>query len=92
MQADDLENDSKNINKKYRFGTEVLMGEGGARSGLGFRAGYNSAGVAAGLQLNVGLFGLQASTYAEDVGTNNRVVIDRRQEIVLKINVTEYDD
>jgi hypothetical protein len=90
LQFDELENSNQNVNKKLKFGTELLVGEdGGSRSAFGFRAGYNSAGVSAGLQLNLGLFGLQASSYAEDVGVNNRSVIDRRQEIVIQIDVSE---
>jgi hypothetical protein len=73
--------------KKIRSGLELLLGEGYSKSPLGIRVGGNDAGWSAGIHLNVGLIGVEASTNAVDIGINNHREIERRTTAIIYIDL-----
>ncbi|MDQ3235408.1 MAG: hypothetical protein M3Q07_26655 [Pseudobdellovibrionaceae bacterium] len=76
---------------KLRFGTELTIGNAfGADSGFSLRTGYSFAGMSFGMGVNVGMFGLQAASFAEDIGADADRVIERRSVINLGINIADY--
>jgi hypothetical protein len=76
---------------KLRFGTELTIGNAfGAESGFSVRTGYSFAGISYGLGVNAGMFGLQAASFAEDIGADADRVIERRTVINLGINIADY--
>ncbi|WP_141734702.1 hypothetical protein [Oligoflexus tunisiensis] len=76
---------------KLRFGTELTFGNAfGAESGFSIRSGYSFAGVSYGLGANLGIFGLQAASFVEDIGADASRVIERRSVINLGINIADY--
>lgn len=76
---------------KLRFGTELTIGNAfGADSGFSVRTGYSFAGISYGLGVNAGMFGLQAASFAEDIGADADRVIERRTVINLGINIADY--
>ncbi len=76
------------VAKKAKTGLELTFGSlFGSSSIFGLRAGGNSAGASFGAHLNFGLLGFQAASYAEDIGTDNNRVIERRYLAMFGINV-----
>lgn len=78
------------VNKKFRLGTELLLGIHSGRPLFSLRAGYNLAGMSAGITLDVGLISLQYANQAEDIGVGNIHMVERRHVAVLAINVAEF--
>jgi hypothetical protein len=76
---------------KLRFGTELTFGNAfGAESGFSLRSGYSFAGISYGLGANLGMFGLQAASFVEDIGADASRVLERRSVINLGINIADY--
>jgi hypothetical protein len=90
LEADRLLDDAVAFTKKYRFGTELALGGFGSYATLALRGGYNDAGPSGGVMLNLGLLGLEASTYGVDLGSGNEKVIERRYMGSVVINVAEF--
>lgn len=78
------------VSKKFRFGTELLLGIHSGRPLFSLRAGYNLAGVSAGATFDLGLLSFQYSNQAEDIGVGNQHMVERRHVAVFAINVAEY--
>ncbi|HET9240190.1 MAG TPA: hypothetical protein VFO10_23200 [Oligoflexus sp.] len=91
LEANQLTQKSIPSKDKLRFGTEMTIGNAfGAESGFAVRAGYSMAGISYGLGVNAGMFGLQAASFAEDIGADASRVIERRTVINLGINIADY--
>lgn len=91
LEADKLSDDNTSIEKKVRMGMELTMGKRfGGLSGLGLKLGFNSAGVSGGMRINLGLMGLQLSSYGVDIGDENKKLIERRNIGMVSINLGEY--
>lgn len=77
--------------KKLRTGLEFSVGDRfGSDAGLSLRSGYNNAGLSYGLGFNLGILGLNGSSFAEDVGVNNKRVIERRYVVNFAVNVADF--
>ena len=59
-------------------------------AGFSLRSGYNSAGLSYGCGINLGILGINASSFAEDVGVNNKRVVERRFVVNFAVNVADY--
>jgi hypothetical protein len=91
LEANQLTQKSIPSKDKLRFGTELTIGNAfGADSGFAVRTGYSMAGISYGLGVNAGMFGLQAASFAEDIGADSSRVIERRTVINLGINIADY--
>ncbi len=91
LQANHLTQNSVLTKDKFRFGTELTIGNAfGAESGLSVRTGYSAAGLSFGLGFNLGMIGLQAANFAEDIGAGNSRVVERRSVINLGLNIADY--
>lgn len=91
LQANQLTQNAVANRDKLRFGTELSFGNAfGAESGFALRAGYSAAGASMGLGFNLGIFGLQAASFAEDIGAAGEHVLERRSVINLGINIADY--
>ncbi len=91
LEANQLTQKSIPSKDKLRFGTELTIGNAfGAESGFSVRTGYSFAGISYGLGVNAGMFGLQAASFAEDIGADASRVIERRTVINLGINIADY--
>lgn len=90
-EAHELSNSDKATSKKLRAGLEFNLGSNpGNRAGFSLRSGYNSAGASFGLGMNLGLIGINAASFAEDVGVNNKRVIERRFVLDFAVNVADF--
>lgn len=88
LEADHLGDAERAVEKKLRTGAELTIGGlFGSESGVGLQGGYNRAGGSYGVHANIGLIRLQAASYAEDIGSDNNLVTDRRYVGILSINV-----
>jgi len=88
IEADKLEEKDTAIEKKVRTGLELTLGSlFGNNSVFGLKGGYSSAGASYGIQANIGLLGVQASSFAEDIGIDNQKVIERRYVATISVNV-----
>ncbi|MCX6127357.1 MAG: hypothetical protein NTV34_21765 [Proteobacteria bacterium] len=77
--------------KKLRSGLELTLGhENGSRALFGLRAGGTSAGASYGAHINLGLIGLEASSYAVDIGIDNERLIERRTSAAVYIDVASF--
>jgi hypothetical protein len=91
LEANQLTQKSIPSKDKIRFGSELTVGNAfGAEAGFSVRAGYSFAGISYGLGVNAGMFGLQAASFAEDIGADASRVIERRTVINLGINIADY--
>ncbi|MCB9228338.1 MAG: hypothetical protein H6618_01865 [Deltaproteobacteria bacterium] len=75
------------LNKKFRTAAELNFGGFGSEAVLGLRTGYNLAGASYGLNLNLGLIQFEVASHAEDIGTGNYHVVERRNVGVISVNV-----
>lgn len=88
LEAEKLTDPETTIGKKIKSGMEFTLGSlFGSESAFGIRLGGNSAGASGGIHANVGLIGLQVASYAEDIGTDNKAIIDRRHVAIFSVNV-----
>ena len=77
--------------KKLRSGLELTLGrESGSRALFGLRAGGTSAGASYGAHLNLGLIGIEASSYAVDIGLDNERLVERRTSAAVYIDVASF--
>jgi hypothetical protein len=91
LEATHLDEKDKALHKKMRTGLEYnIWGATGSYAGVSLRAGYNSAGGSAGAYLNLGIINFEASSYAVDIGVDNKKVIERRMTGTVGINVGEF--
>lgn len=91
LEAGDLTQKSVKFGDKMRFGTELTLGDAfGGEAGFSLRVGYRMAGPSFGIGFNLGILGLQAASFAEDIGTDNQRVVERRSVINLGINIADY--
>jgi len=91
LQANQLTHITKPTKDKLRIGAELTIGNAfGAEAGMSFRTGYSAAGLSGGIGFNFGMFGLQAASFAEDIGAGDRHVVERRSVINLGINIADY--
>jgi len=91
LQGNQLTQKSIPSKDKLRFGTELTIGNAfGAESGFSVRTGYSFAGLSYGMGVNLGMFGLQAASFAEDIGADASRVIERRSVINLGLNIADY--
>jgi hypothetical protein len=89
MQVDSITNDELSIVEKLKTGIEFLYGDNPERPLAGLRAGYNYSGLCGGLDINLGLIGLQAASCTQDIGVGNARVVERRNEISIMIELVE---
>lgn len=75
------------LNKKFRTALELNLGGFGSEAIFSARAGYNLAGVSLGLSLNLDLVQFEFASHAEDIGIDNRHVVERRNMGVFSVNV-----
>ena len=79
------------FSKKYHLGTELLLGGLGSYAVFGIRAGYTNAGPSAGLNLNLGLIGFEASVYYTDLSpTTSDRVVEEREAVTAYVNIAEF--
>ena len=91
VEAGRLTESDTNLSKKLRLGLELTLGNRfGSEAGFSLRSGYNSAGFSYGAGFNLGVIGLNASSFAEDVGIDNQQVIERRFVADFAINVAAF--
>lgn len=91
LQGNQLTQKSIPSKDKLRVGTELTIGNAfGAESGFSLRTGYSFAGISYGMGVNLGIFGLQVASFAEDIGADASRVIERRSVINLGINIADY--
>lgn len=77
------------VNKKFRTGLELNLGGFGSEALVGARVGYNLAGLSYGLSFNFKLIQFEYASSAEDIGIDNRHVVETRQVAVFSVNVTD---
>ena len=75
------------LNKKFRTAVELNLGGFGSEALFGVRAGYNLAGASLGFSLNLDLVQFEFASLAEDIGIDNRHVVERRNMGVFSVNV-----
>jgi hypothetical protein len=90
LQVSHLSEPDVSLIKKYRVGTELMLDGYGSYATFALRGGYSYAGPSAGLSLNLGLIGLEASAYTVDVGAGNERVPERRGIVALYVNVADF--
>ena len=90
IEADRIDDQDVALIKKYRIGSELLIGGFGSYATMAIRAGYSHAGPSGGIMINLGLIGLEASAYSTDVAADNHQVVERRAQTTLWINVAEF--
>ncbi len=91
IEATHLDEKDMAMDKKLRTGLEYnIWGATGSYAAVSLRAGYNSAGGSAGAYLNLGIINFEASSYAIDIGVDNKKVIERRMTGTIGINVGEF--
>ena len=91
VEAGNLTNSEMATSKKAKTSLEFTIGDRfGGNAGLSLRTGYNNAGLSYGLGSNLGILGLNASSFAEDVGYNNRRVIERRFVVNFAVNIADF--
>ncbi|MEI6833946.1 MAG: hypothetical protein WCL28_08120 [bacterium] len=76
--------------KKFRAGLEVLVGGDNSKAPFGFRLGGTEAGISYGTHLNLGLIGLEAESHATNIGFGGDRVIERRNSVVLFVDVGSF--
>lgn len=77
--------------KKLRMGAELLIGHSkDSKALLGVRAGATSAGASFGGHINLGLIGLEVSSYAVDIGVDNERVVERRNAASAYVDVASF--
>ena len=76
--------------KKFRAGLEVLVGSDNSKAPFGFRLGGTEAGVSYGTHINLGLIGLEAESHATNIGFGGDRVIERRNSVVLFVDVGSF--
>lgn len=87
-----LRDKDTSLQKKMRTGLELQLGQTyGSRAPISIQSGYNSAGASYGLQLHIGIISLGAASFAEDIGSNNVRVIERRKAVHLRLNVADFE-
>lgn len=88
IEAEHLNDPEIAVEKKMKAGMELTVGGlFGNESGFGIRSGYNSAGASYGIHANLGLVGVQVSSFAEDIGVENKELIERRYVGIVSVNV-----
>ena len=88
LEGDHLTDHKMAVKKKLKAGMEMTIGGlFGNSSGFGLRAGYNVAGASYGFHANLGLVGIALSSYAEDIGLENKQMVERRYVGVASVNV-----
>lgn len=86
----DTTRSDKSFASKVRFGSELTFGNAfGAQAGFALRMGYRQAGPSFGLGVNLGLIGIQAATYAEDIGIDGERMIERKSMVNVGINIAD---
>ena len=76
--------------KKLRAGLEVLLGGDNSKAPFGIRLGGTEAGISYGTHLNLGLIGLEAESHATNIGFNGDRVIERRNSLILFVDVGSF--
>lgn len=77
------------VEKKWRSGMEFNFGDRGIKSFFGLRCGGSDAGASFGTHLNLGILGAQYANFAEDIGVDNKRMIERRQAFIVSVNLAE---
>jgi len=90
LEAGRLNEENVSLLKKYRLGSEILLGGDGSYATFALRGGYNYTGPSAGFALNLGLISLAATTYSVDIGTGNDTVTERREMATFTVNVASF--
>jgi len=90
LEAGRLSEENVSLLKKYRLGSELLLGGEGSYATFALRGGYNYTGASAGFALNLGLISLAATTYSVDIGTGNDTVTERREMATFTVNVASF--
>lgn len=85
-----LMDENVSLQKKLRVGSEVNLWGYGSYAGMSLRTGYSDEGLAAGLTLNLGLFGAEVALHSVDIGRGNEKVIEQRYLGTVFINVAEF--
>ena len=93
VEEDHVGDNNITLQKKHHIGLELLAygpRTMGSYAMLGARTGYSNAGISFGLTLNVGLINLEAGSFAEDLGIDNKRVPERRTIYTVGINVAQF--
>jgi hypothetical protein len=90
LEAGRLTDDEISFTKKYRAGVEWTLWGSGSYAALALRGGYNAAGGAGGLLLNLGLVGFEGAMQSVDIGVGNDRVIEQRFTATTFVNVAEF--
>lgn len=89
VEATRLQQEYLAMNKKFRTGMEWAFWGTGSFARLAFRAGYNLAGVSAGMSVNWGVIMMAVASQAEDVGVGNAHLVERRYVATLSMNIAD---
>lgn len=76
--------------KKLHAGLELLMGADTSKAPLGLRIGGTEAGISYGAHINLGLIGIEATSFATNIGLGGQRVIERRKSLALFIDVGSF--
>lgn len=76
--------------KKIHAGLEMLVGGDTGKAPLGLRVGGTEAGVSYGAHVNLGLIGVEAESHATNIGLGGNRVIERRNSLVIFIDVGSF--
>ena len=89
MEGTNLTNKDIAVNKKFRTGVELNFWGFGSEALVGLRAGYNLAGGSIGASVNLNLIQFEIASQAEDIGIDNRHVVERRNVAIFSVNVRD---
>ena len=88
---DQVENGQIPIRKKLHLGTELQIGGMGSYAAFSLRVGLNAAGPSAGLGINLGLVGCEASLYYVDLAPEAYTgLLEQRSSLTIYVNVAEF--
>lgn len=90
LEGHKLSDNNTSTKKKLRTGLEFQVGkQKGNKADFSIRTGYSDAGLSYGAGFNLGMIALNAASFVEDIGVNNKRVIERRYVVNFAVNVAD---
>ncbi|MBP9706487.1 MAG: hypothetical protein KBD78_02525 [Oligoflexales bacterium] len=88
-EAADLTDSEVEADAKIRTGLEFCFFGSGSKAPIKARTGYNSAGIAMGIGINLGLISLEVASYHDKIITSSGSKADRKTSALLAIDLAE---
>lgn len=89
IQGENLESKTISVKKRLSFGCSFSFFGSGEDAPFSVQTGVRDSGISFGSSLNFGLIVFQYSNHAEDIGIDNKRVIERQQSAVFLVNLVE---